>query len=54
MSLLAEPETTRADIEEALRNINETLHRMPEHWADRRAALHAKIDVLLTAWEVAP
>ena len=31
-----------------------TLQRMPAHWADRRAGLHARIDVLLEDWERAP
>lgn len=46
-------ETSRADIEEALLYVNESLHRMPAHWTDRRAVLHAKIDALLDDWEVA-
>ena len=54
MDTLAEPEATRADIEEALRNLTETLHRMPEHWTDRRAVLHGKIDALLTDWQATP
>lgn len=46
-------DTARADIEEALRYVNESLHRMPAHWTDRRAALHAKIDALLDDWQAA-
>lgn len=44
-------ETTRAELEEAIANLNATLHRMPEHWVERRAALHAKIDALLEDWQ---
>lgn len=44
-------QTTRAELEEALSNIVGTLHRMPAHWVDRRAALHAKIDAMLEDWE---
>lgn len=45
--------TTKADIEEAMGFITQTLHRMPSHWADRRAALHARLDALLVGWEAA-
>lgn len=47
-------ETTRAELEEAMTNIVGTLHRMPAHWIDRRAGLHAKLDAMLTDWEQAP
>ena len=43
-------DTTRAELEEAMRNVVETLHRMPAHWTDRRAKLHAKLDDLLGDW----
>lgn len=45
--------TTRAEIEEAINGHRDTLRRMPTHWVDRRASIHAKIDALLTAWEAA-
>lgn len=44
-------ETTRAELEEAIANLNATLHRMPKHWTERRAKLHARIDALLVDWE---
>jgi hypothetical protein len=47
-------ETTRAEIEEAMRHVRHTLDRCPSHWAERRAGLHAKLDSLLTDWERAP
>lgn len=47
-------DTTRADLEEAMTNVVATLHRMPAHWTDRRAGLHAKLDAMLTDWEQAP
>lgn len=47
-------ETTRAELEEAMTNIVATLHRMPAHWTDRRAGLHAKLDHMLEDWEQAP
>lgn len=47
-------ETTKAELEEAMSNLAATLHRMPEHWVERRAALHLKIDALLVDWESAP
>lgn len=54
MSILkVSDETTRAELEEAIANLNATLHRMPEHWTDRRAGIHAKIDALLTDWQAA-
>lgn len=46
-------ETTKAELEEAMRNLTATLHRMPEHWVDRRAAMHVKIDSLLNEWQAA-
>ena len=44
-------ETTKAELEEAIANLNATLHRMPEHWTDRRAKIHERIDVLLVEWQ---
>jgi hypothetical protein len=44
-------DTTRAELEQAIANINATLHRMPNHWVERRAGLHEKIDALLEDWE---
>lgn len=43
-------DTTRAELEEAMANVVATLHRMPAHWTDRRAKLHAKLDELLGDW----
>ncbi len=43
-------DTTRAELEEAIRNLVATARRMPDHWVDKRAALHAKIDALLEDW----
>lgn len=42
---------SRAEIEECLANLVHTLHRMPAHWTDRRAALHAQIDQRLHEWQ---
>lgn len=53
MSSTATEAETRADLEEAILNHVATLHRMPDHWTDRRAGLHAKIDELLTKWQAA-
>lgn len=47
-------ETTRAELEDTMRQVTATLHRMPAHWTDRRAALHAKLNVLLEDWQQAP
>lgn len=44
-------DTTRAEIEEAMRHIRTVLDQMPTRWTDRRAALHAKLDALLTDWQ---
>jgi hypothetical protein len=52
--LVITDDTTKAEIEEALQFIVQTLHRMPTHWVDRRAVLHARVDVLLADWERAP
>lgn len=46
-------DTTRAELEEAITGHNLTLSRMPKHWTDRRARLHALIDALLEDWEQA-
>ena len=54
MTILITDDTTRAELEEAIANVVATLHRMPAHWTDRRAALHAKVDALLDDWERAP
>lgn len=47
-------ETTKAELEEAMAHLVHTLHRMPAHWTDKRAGLHAKIDALLEDWLHAP
>lgn len=52
--ILVTDDTSRADLEEAMANIVNTLHRMPNHWTDRRASLHHKLDALLTDWQNAP
>ena len=44
-------DTTRAELEEAMANVVATLHRMPAHWTDKRAGLHAKLDTLLDDWQ---
>jgi hypothetical protein len=49
--LVITDDTTRAEIEEAMRHVRHTLDRCPSHWAERRAGLHAKLDSLLTDWE---
>ena len=46
-------DTTRAELEEAMANVVGTLHRMPVHWTERRAALHAKLDAMLEDWRKA-
>ena len=33
-----------------MHNVVATLHRMPSHWTDKRARLHAKLDELLGDW----
>lgn len=44
-------DTPRAELEEAMHHVMASLHRMPHHWTDRRAKLHAKLDALLEDWE---
>lgn len=53
VTILITDDTTRAELEEAMHNVVATLHRMPAHWTDRRAALHAKLDALLEDWQQA-
>ena len=53
MTIVITHDSTRADIEEAMAHVVATLHRMPGHWTDRRAVLHAKLDALLTDWQMA-
>lgn len=48
MSLLLEPETTRAELTEALANLTASAKRTPSHWP-AHAMLHADIDDILTA-----
>ena len=40
-------DTTRADLEEAITHLAATAARLPSHWTDRRAAIHARINDLL-------
>ena len=51
--VLVTDDTTRAELEQAIISHRETLRRMPAHWTDRRAAIHARIDAMLTDWEQA-
>lgn len=44
---------TRAEIETAITDHRRTLARMPSHWVDRRASIHASIDLLLDQWRTA-
>jgi len=46
--------TTKAELAEAMTNMAATAARMPAHWTDRKAAIHARIDVLLDEYERAP
>lgn len=46
-TVVVSDETSRAELEEAMTNLVGTLHRMPEHWVDRREAMHAKLDAYL-------
>ncbi len=41
-------DTTRAEIVEALHHLNATAKRLPIHFVDKRAAVHRRINVLLT------
>ena len=52
--LVITDDTTKAEIEEAIAGHRALLRRMPAHWADRRAKVHARIDALLEDWEQAP
>jgi hypothetical protein len=46
--------TTKAELAEALTNMAATAARTPAHWAERKAAIHARIDALLYEYENAP
>lgn len=46
-------EITPAEIIEAIEHANRTLKRMPRHWTDRRAAVHATLNGLLDDLEKA-
>ena len=52
-TIVIKDDTSRAELEEAMANVVATLHRMPAHWTDRRASLHAKLDAMLADWEMA-
>lgn len=54
MSLLLEPETSRADIEEALDHVNSLAKRCPAHFEAEWAKWHEQINQLLTDWQAAP
>lgn len=44
-------EPTRAELVEALTHHAATLKRMPAHWTERRASVHAKVNDLLDQLE---
>ena len=46
-TIVVTDDTTADELREAITNLAATAHRMPAHWTDRRAVLHARIDVLL-------
>lgn len=50
---ITEDDVSRTEIESAIRDHVLTLKRMPAHWTDRRASIHASIDVLLDQWRKA-
>lgn len=52
-ALIVTPETTRAELAEAITNLRATVQRMPAHWFERRGAIHAQINDLLDAWQAA-
>lgn len=45
---------TRAEVEANIREVNDEAKRMPEHWVERRAGMHERINFLLTMREKAP
>ena len=51
--LLITDATPREELEEALTHLAATASRLPRHYVDRKAAIHARIDVLLDEWEAA-
>ena len=44
-------EQERAELREAITNMAATAARMPAHWVDRKAALHVRINELLSDLE---
>ncbi len=40
-------DTTPEELREAITNLAATAARLPAHWVDRKAVLHARIDALL-------
>lgn len=42
--------TTRAEIEQAIRELRAKQDRMPAHWVERRAEVGDAIDVLVDEW----
>jgi hypothetical protein len=44
-------DTTADEIREAITNMAKTASRLPRHFVERKAALHAKIDALLDELE---
>lgn len=47
-------EATREEIAEALMHLNASAKRIPRHFTERKAAVHARIDALLDEWLMAP
>lgn len=54
MSLIVEPETSRAEIAEAIASINALAKRTPVHFAVEHAKWHAELNALLDDWQLAP
>lgn len=50
MSIDTAPETVE-ELREAITNMAATAAKMPAHWVDRRAAIHARVNELLDKLE---
>ena len=50
-TIVVTDDTTADDLREAITNLAATAHRMPAHWVEKRAAMHERINALLTELE---
>lgn len=54
MTIVVSDDSTREEVAEALTHLARKASRVPAHWTDRKAAIHAAMNDLLDQYEAMP